>query len=73
MEGLKKMSLPDQKVQTLNYKTNKFWRYNVQHGYYSEQYCVVYLIVAKTVYLIVAKAVHLESFHHMHSCCNYIL
>ena len=45
----------------------------MQHGYYSERYSVVYLIVAKTVYLIVAKAVHLESFHHMHSYCNYIL
>lgn len=38
-----------QKVQTSAYKITKFWGFNVQHGDYSEQQCIVYWKVAKRV------------------------
>ena len=45
-----------QKIQTSSYKINKSWACNVQHDDYSQQYC--------TVYLKVAKRGDLKSSHH---------
>ena len=37
------------RVQTSSCKMSKFWASNVQHGDYSQQYCIMYLKVAKRV------------------------
>lgn len=37
-----------QTIDTCNYKMNKFWRFSVQHGDYSSQYCIIYLEVAES-------------------------
>lgn len=38
---------------------NKLWGYNVHHGDYSQQYCILYFEVAKKV--------HLKYYHHKHT------
>ena len=38
-----------QKTQTSRNKMNQFWSGNIQQGDYSQQYCTVYLKVARTV------------------------
>ena len=48
-----------QRVQTSNYKMNKCWGCNVQHGDYSQEY--------RRVYLKVAKRIDFKSSHHAHS------
>ena len=53
-----------QKVETSSYKINRFWGCNVQHGDYSQQYCIAYLKVARRV--------DLKSAHHTHKNCNYV-
>ena len=45
-----------QNVHISSYKIDKSWGCNVQHGDYSEQYCIVYLKVAKRG--------HLNGSHH---------
>ena len=46
-------------------KINKPWGCSVQHGDYSEQYC--------TVYVKVAKRVDLKSSHHKeNTICDYV-
>ena len=46
-----------QKIQTSNYKMNKPWGYNMQHGDYSQQYRIAYLEVSKRIDL---KSPHLK-------------
>ena len=45
-----------QKVEISSYKMSKSWGCNVQHGDYSQEYCIVYLKVA--------RGVDLKSSHH---------
>lgn len=45
-----------QKVQTSGSKINKSWGCNIQHGDCSQQYCIVYLKVARRV--------DIKNYHH---------
>ena len=47
--GLGEKGEGGQRVHTSSYKINRFWEYNVLHGDYSWQYCIVYLEVARRV------------------------
>lgn len=39
----------DQRIKSSSYKMSRFWGSNIQHGDYSEQYCIIYLEVAERV------------------------
>lgn len=46
----REMGKGGESIQTSNYKTNKLWEYNIQHGDYSK-YCIIYLKVAERRFL----------------------